>query len=165
MRHWTPSFRKPGMRTGCASGETRWPRAEGGETLFLRKIWQSTRTRWQRFALFAFILWALYTLILSPHGWLQLMSAREDVRALKQEMSELERRRDALDKLENEMAVREPYQLEKRAREEFGYARENERIYLLPRNADDDRCLTDGELRGGDCFSDRPAAKKSAAMP
>jgi len=155
MRRWTGTFLKPPCPTGLPAGQARWPRGQGGETLFLRKFWQSTRSRWQRFALLGFVVWAVYTLVLSPHGWLQLMAVRQDVNALQKEVDELERRRAGLGQLELEMDTQEPFQLEKRAREEFGYARENERIYLLPRNGEDDRCLTEGELRGGDRFSDR----------
>ncbi|MFH1144382.1 MAG: septum formation initiator family protein [Candidatus Eisenbacteria bacterium] len=149
-RFWSRAPRFRSARGG--SGPLGTP---SDETLFLRKLWHSTRGRWQRFALVAFLLWAIYALALSPHGLLRLNSVRKQVQALESDVEELERRQACLDRLDSEMDLHEPFQMEKRAREDFGYARDNERIYVLPRDPEDDRCLTEGELRGGDRFSDR----------
>ena len=93
-----------------------------------------------------------------PNGWLQLMRTRKEVEALESEVRTLKMRTSSLDRMGAEMQANERFQMEKRAREDFGYARENERIYVLQRDAEDERCLTEGELRGGDRFSDRPAS-------
>jgi len=148
------------LRSGAGPmGESRLLRAASDETLFLRKLWHSTRTRWQRLGLVAFFLWVVYAVMFSPHGWLQLIAVRRQVQELQNEVDELERRKASLDRLQQEMDWHEPFQMEKRAREDFGYARENERIYLLTPDDADDRNLTEGELSGGDRFSERRLAQ------
>jgi cell division protein FtsB len=68
----------------------------------------------------------------------------------------LEARRDSLDRVLAQIDRGERVVLERRAREEFGFARKNERIYLLPEDAEDDRTCDEAEIRGGERFSDRP---------
>lgn len=144
------------------------------EAPFLRKIWHSTRTRWQRFALALFVGWATYLLLLSPQGWLQLWRLRRDARELRQEIAQLSNTREALDRIIVDLTHDDPPLLERRAREEFGFARDNERIYVLPFDAQDRRCMRQAELHGGERFRDRdprPAtppgngAARDAAQP
>ncbi|MCK4414625.1 MAG: septum formation initiator family protein [Candidatus Eisenbacteria sp.] len=157
---WRPPHESRGGSEDRAPGGRR---ISGGEALFLRKLWHSTRNRWRRFAILALGLWALYALILSPHGWLQLTSLRSEVRTLRGELSELRNRKAALDHALGELDRREDFLLQKRAREEFGFARENERIYLLPADAEDERCLQRAEIAGADRFSDRRDAPAEGA--
>lgn len=149
MQAWRAN-KQSGLRVGNA-----FLRGSSTETPFLRKIWRSTRTRWQRLALVAFVGWVMYALLLSPHGWLQLMAVRRQVQALESEVSELERRETWLGQMSEQMETDEQFYLDKRAREDLGYARENERVYKLTPNDEDDRFLTEGEIRGGERFSER----------
>ena len=158
MLQWTGRLWRHAPRLTSGGVSSSLQRVATDDSLFLRKFWRSTRGRWQRLALGAFALWALYSLALSPNGWLQLMRTRKEVEALESEVRTLKMRTSSLDRMGAEMQANERFQMEKRAREDFGYARENERIYVLQRDAEDERCLTEGELRGGDRFSDRPAS-------
>jgi cell division protein FtsB len=126
-----------------------------GEELFLRRVWRSTRIQWMRFALGAFLIWAAYSLILSPHGWFHLAALRQQVAVEAQANAALEAKRDSLDLVVADIDRGGSDVLVRRAREEFGFARENERVYLLPVDAEDSRSRAEAEIRGGDRFSDR----------
>jgi cell division protein FtsB len=128
---------------------------------FLRRLWHSTRERWQRFALIGFVVWATYILLLSPQGWIQLWKLHGQAGSVQQEIASLNRQKDALDRMLVELDESGTFLLERRAREEFGYLRENEHSYVLPDDPEDKRCLDEAELHGGDCFSDRLKAARS----
>jgi cell division protein FtsB len=126
-----------------------------GEELFLRRVWRSTRIQWLRFAAGAFLIWAAYSLVMSPHGMFHLSALRRQVEAEAQANAVLEGRRDSLDLVVADIDRGGTGALVRRAREEFGFARANERVYLLPVNAEDSRTRAEAEIRGGDRFSDR----------
>ena len=63
--------------------------------------------------------------------------------------------RDSLKLITAELDCGEDYLLERRAREEFGFVRPNERVYLIPDDPEDDRCIGEAAARGGERFSDR----------
>ncbi|MBD3235645.1 MAG: hypothetical protein GF330_02950 [Candidatus Eisenbacteria bacterium] len=123
----------------------------------LRKLWHSTRRRWRRILLGIFVGWAGYLLLLSPEGWLQLWRLRRQARDLRAEITRLDETKAALDHVLTELSEQDAPLLERRAREEFGFARDNERLYLLPYDARDRRCVRQGELQGGERFLDREA--------
>jgi len=126
-----------------------------GEELFLRRVWRSTRIQWHRFAVGAFVIWAAYSLALSPHGALRLAALKRVVTAEEQLNATLAMRRDSLDQVMARIDRGEKSVLEERARNDFGFAGPNERVYRLPADADDDHTRSEAEIRGGDRFSDR----------
>jgi cell division protein FtsB len=125
------------------------------ESPVLRKIWHSTRGRWMRFLLLAFVVWSVYSLVLSPHGWLRLDALRRDVSQQEEACAVLAGSRDSLNLIAAELDRGEEYILERRAREDFGFARPNERIYMLPQDAEDERCIGEAAAHGGETFSQR----------
>jgi len=127
----------------------------GGEDLFLRRVWRSTRVQWHRFAVGAFVIWAAYSLILSPHGWLRLAALKRQVAAEQRQIDALESRRDSLDLVVAQIDRGEKGVLERRAREEFGFARKSDLIYLVPSDTEDDRTRSEAEIHGAERFSDR----------
>jgi cell division protein FtsB len=139
----------------------RWLRGSSREDPFLRKIWHSTRERWQRFALLGITVWATYALVLSPSGWIQLSRLRGRANDLNREISSLTAARDSLDQILADWSICGPQHLERSAREDYGFARANERIYRLPFDEEDSRRLRDGWLHGGDRFSDRALARRA----
>jgi cell division protein FtsB len=126
-----------------------------GEELFLRRVWRSTRIQWHRFAVGAFVVWAAYSLALSPHGALRLAALKRVVTAEEQLNATLAMRRDSLDQVMARIDRGEKSVLEERARNDFGFAGPNERVYRLPADANDDHTRSEAEIRGGDRFSDR----------
>jgi cell division protein FtsB len=126
-----------------------------GEELFLRRVWRSTRIQWHRFAVVAFVIWAAYALALSPHGALRLAALKRTVAAEEQLNATLAMRRDSLDQVMARIDRGEKSVLEERARNDFGFAGPNERVYRLPADAEDDHTRSEAEIRGGDRFSDR----------
>ncbi len=137
-----------GERGGLAGGD-----------LFLRRIWRSTRSRWQRFVLLALAIWAVYSLALSPHGWLRMTALRRRADELRLELASLAASRDSLNLMVSRFDSSAEDLLEHRAREEFGFARPNERIYVLPRDVEDARLRAEEETRGGQRFTDRDPSR------
>lgn len=132
---------------------------------FLRKVWHSTRERWQRLALLGILGWASYSLILGPDGGIQLWHLRGRAENLRGEISALAATRDSLDRILDDWIIYGDQYLERTAREDYKFARENERIYLLPYDEEDDRCVRDALIHGGDRFSDRAARRAQQAQP
>jgi len=152
---------------GPQGSHPRSPRADLGvlrDAPFLRKLWRSTRDRWHRFAVGGFVVWAAYTLLLSPQGWIQLSRLQQRTQLLRGNVRCLEGELAGLDRTVAELDRRGPEVLEKRAREEFGFLRPNERIYALPYDAEDARCLREAEVYGSECFSDRARRLRREAL-
>jgi cell division protein FtsB len=126
-----------------------------GEELFLRRVWRSTRIQWHRFAVGALVIWAVYALVLSPHGWLRMGALKRLATAEEGWNAALGARRDSLDLVLARIDRGERSVWEERAREDFGFAGKNDRIYLLPTDTEDARIRSEAEIHGGDRFSDR----------
>lgn len=155
-----PTGRDPRLRILSRGQSRRVPSSiprdpYSGEELFLRRVWRSTRIQWHRFAVGAFVVWAAYSLVLSPHGALRLSALKRTVAAEEQLNAELASRRDSLDQVMARIDRGEKGVLEERARNDFGFAGPNERVYRLPADAEDDHIRSEAEIRGGDRFSDR----------
>ena len=123
----------------------RWRSPEGP---FLRKLWQSGREQWRRFAVGGFLLWAVYTVLLSPGGAIHLFRLQRDSDRLQARINQLAATCDSLDTVLEAIENRDPMMLERVAREEFGYARPNERIYVVAPDATDRRLLDRARLGG-----------------
>lgn len=151
-----PLWPRGGGETGRTGG-----RRPGGERAtpdaspVLRRIWQSTRGQWRRFALLALGVWSLYSLVLSPHGWLRRAALARQVERREAACETLRGTRDSLDLVIADLDLGSGYMLERRAREEFGFVRPNERVYRLPDDSEDDRCIGEAAAHGGETFSER----------
>lgn len=143
-RRVNPSPRRPDGERGATAGSP-----------VLRRLWQSTRGQWKRFALLAVGVYSLYSLLLSPHGWLRLAALKSQVQRREAACQMLRASRDSLDLVLAELDRGGGYILERRAREEFGFLRSNERAYILPRDAEDDRCIGEAAAYGAETFSQR----------
>jgi hypothetical protein len=53
------------------------------------------------------------------------------------------------------MVAGSPFLLERIVREEFGFARANERVYLLPYSREDRQCLSRAYRYAGETFAER----------
>ena len=155
-----PAGRDPRLRILSRGRNRRAPSSiprdpYSGEELFLRRVWRSTRIQWGRFAVGAFVIWAAYSLVLSPHGMLRLSALKRTVVAEEQLNVALAARCDSLGQVMARIDRGEKSVLEERARNDFGFAGPNERVYRLPADAEDDHIRSEAEIRGGDRFSDR----------
>lgn len=111
------------------------------DSQFLRKLWQSGREQWRHFVLVGILLWAAYSLLLSPGGTIHLTKLRHQANRLEEEIGRLEGTRDSLDLVLQAVDEKDAFVLERIVREEFGFARDNERIYILPPDPEDRSCL------------------------
>jgi len=149
---------QPGPLPEARTPDPSSPPRGSAPTPVLRRIWRSTRGQWRRCALLVLGLWSAYALVFSSHGVLHLSALRREATALEAEQERLLATRDSLALV---LAAAEDDALpllERRAREAFGFSRENERIYLVPEDPADDRCVGAGLLHGGETFRDREAA-------
>ncbi|MCK4302704.1 MAG: septum formation initiator family protein [Candidatus Eisenbacteria sp.] len=125
------------------------------EGLFLRKIWRSSREQWRRFALAGFVAWTAYSLLLNPGGFVHLLKLRGQTARLENAIRQAAATSDSLDRVLVAMEAGDPFLLERVAREQFGFAHKNERIYLLPHDEEDWRQLDHAEQHGTETFSER----------
>lgn len=119
--------------------ETAARRQEGR---FLRKLWQSSREQWWRMAVLGVGIWGLYAIFFSSGGTFQLLKLRHQARGTDTQVARLEAACDSLERVILAVQGGDPTALERVAREEFGFVRANERIYVLPED-DLDRQLID----------------------
>jgi cell division protein FtsB len=135
------SLRLPHRRHG-ARWDHRPPTSEEAaarhqEGRFLRKLWQSSREQWRRTAVVGVIFWALYAVLFSPGGAFRLIKLRHQTERVNLEVARLEAACDSLERVILAVQGEDPAALERVAREEFGFVRDNERIYVLPADAVD----------------------------
>ncbi len=118
---------KAGLGYAVAGQE---PEAGNRAGRFLRRLWRSNQQRWLWLFSGVLLAWAVYNLVLGPHGALALGALG---RRLLQEEAALESLKHQCDSLE--AALKEASEnrnrfLERIAREEYFFARPCERIYL-----------------------------------
>jgi len=112
------------------------------EGRFLRKLWQSSREQWWRMAVLGVSIWGLYAILFSPGGALHLLKLRHQAQWGDAQVARLEAACDSLERVILVVQGGNPAALEWLAREEFGFVRTNERIYVLPED-DVDRQFVD----------------------
>ncbi|MFC1572700.1 septum formation initiator family protein [Candidatus Eisenbacteria bacterium] len=125
------------------------------ENLFLRKIWRSSRQQWRRFALVGILLWTAYSLVLSPGGAIHLLRLRGLEAEIEREIEAYEGKRDSLDRVLMAIDAGDAFQYEKVARERFGFAYPNDRVYMLPNHPQDRLSLSLAARHGAETFSER----------
>ena len=108
---------------------------------FLRKRWYPSREQWRRYTFAAVLCWAGYSLILSPGGAIHLKRLQQETQILDAQLARLEATHDSLSWALANIEEGDPFLIERLAREEFGLARDNERIYVLPGNQADYHCI------------------------
>lgn len=128
-----------GWRTHRSRGRPDAPRTS--QEPFLRKRWYPSREQWRRYAFAGVLCWAGYSLILSPGGAIRLRQLQGESEQLDAQLARLQTAHDSLAWTLETLERGDPFLLERMAREEYGLARENERIYVLPGNQADYRCI------------------------
>ncbi len=140
---WTSRWERHGSRTGTAWDEnpplSEERAARGQEGRFLRKLWQSSREQWRRMTVAGVLIWAGYTVLLSPGGTFHVMKLRNHAERVERAVARLEATEDSLQRVIEDIDEGDPAVTERIAREEFGFSRDNERIYVLPDDAEDRR--------------------------
>jgi cell division protein FtsB len=131
------------------------PSRGDSEGPFLRKIPRPSRQQWSRFLLCGFLIWAAYSLLLGPSGTLRYLRLEKEAAQLEEQIARAEATCDSLDQLLAAMDAGSPFLLERIVREEFGFARTNERVYTLPYNPEDQQCLSRAHRYAGETFAER----------
>jgi cell division protein FtsB len=125
-------------RGPLTSAEVAARRQEGH---FLRKLWQSSREQWRRTAVLGVLVWAAYAILFSPGGTFHVIRLRHHAERVEQEVARLASACDSLEQVIRAVEGGDPTALERVAREEYGFVRGNERIYVLPSDALDRRLV------------------------
>lgn len=107
------------------------------EGRFLRKLWQSSREQWRRMAVLGVVVWAAYAILFDPGGTFHLIKLRHQAQRVEREVARLEAACDSLEQVIRAVESGDPAALVRVAREEYGFAGDDERIYVLPADPQD----------------------------